>query len=37
MLMDHEEDVAELARAAQSPGASPVESFAAESLPTLTT
>lgn len=37
MLMDHEEDVAEFARAAQSPDDSPAKSFAAKSLPTLTT
>ncbi|HTO75023.1 MAG TPA: DUF4142 domain-containing protein [Thermoanaerobaculia bacterium] len=35
MVMDHEEDVAEFARAAQSPGDSPVKSFAAKNLPTL--
>jgi putative membrane protein len=35
MVMDHEEDVAEFSRAAQSPGDSPVKSFAAKALPTL--
>jgi putative membrane protein len=35
MVMDHEEDVAEFARAAQHSGDSPIKSFAARSLATL--
>jgi putative membrane protein len=35
MVMDHEQDVAEFARAAQTPGDSPVKSFAVKALPTL--
>jgi putative membrane protein len=35
MVMDHEEDVSEFARAARHSGDSPIKSFASRALPTL--